>query len=52
MEGNKNEMSSDKVAELLVKLYADYQRSYKERLLKIDPNYAQAVAIAIRMLTD
>lgn len=47
------EMNSDKVAELLIRLYADYER-YSDRLKypRINPKYAEAVAIAIRMLVD
>lgn len=49
----EKEISSDKVAELLVQLYADYER-YADRLKypRTNPRYAEAVAIAIRMLVD
>lgn len=49
----EKEMSSDKVAELLVQLYADY-KIYSSELNyhSENPNYAMAVAIAIRMLSD
>ena len=44
---------SDKIAELLVNLYADYEyRTRNTGYANINPNYAKAVAIAIRMLTD
>ena len=41
-------MSSDEVATLLVQLYADYQHYYGGD----NKEYAQAVGIAIRMLSD
>ena len=48
MEEKKNElMSSDEVAKLLVELYADYQEYYGR-----NDEYAKAVSIAIRMLSD
>lgn len=40
-------MSTDEIATLLVKLYADYKYYAGEY-----DDYAKAVAIAIRMLTD
>ena len=40
-------MTTDNIATLLVKLYADYSNDYGE-----NNDYAKAVAIAIRMLTD
>ena len=43
-----DDMTTDDVAGLLVKLYADY-RYYSG---SDDDNYAKAVGIAIRMLTD
>lgn len=43
-----SDMTTDDVAGLLVKLYADYQHYYGSE----NDNYARAVAIAIRMLTD
>lgn len=43
-----DDMSSDKVATLLVKLYADYQHYCGCE----NDDYAEAVAIAVRMLTD
>ena len=46
-EGANNNMSSDEVAMLLVKLYSDY-KSYSGE----NDDYARAVAVAIRMLTD
>ncbi len=45
---NFENMSTDDVATLLVKLYADY-RYYTG---SSDDNYARAVGIAIRMLSD
>ena len=49
----EKEMNSDKVAELLVQLYANYERkTLNSGYGRIDPRYAKAVAIAIRMLTD
>lgn len=49
----EKEMSSDKVAEILIRLYADYE-IYLDRLKypRKNPEYAEAVAIAIRMLVD
>lgn len=47
-EGADNNMTTDDVATLLVKLYADYQHYYDGE----NNDYAKAVAIAIRMLTD
>lgn len=47
-EGENNNMDTDKVATLLVQLYADYQNYYGGG----NDDYAKAVAIAIRMLTD
>ena len=41
-------MCTDVVACLLVKLYADYQHYYGSE----NDDYARAVAIAIRMLSD
>ena len=40
-------ISTDKVAALLVRLYADYKYRYGD-----NEDYAQAVAVAIRMLSD
>lgn len=49
MEENKNEfMTSDEVATLLVRLYADYQKHFGHN----NDKYAEAVGIAIRMLSD
>ena len=45
---NFENMSTDDVAALLVKLYADYRYYCGSS----DDNYARAVGIAIRMLTD
>lgn len=45
---NFENMSTDDVAALLVKLYADYRYHCGGS----DDNYARAVGIAIRMLTD
>jgi hypothetical protein len=42
-----NDMTTDDVAMLLVKLYSDY-KSYSGE----NDDYARAVAIAIRMLAD
>lgn len=47
-EKNNDYMSTDDVAALLVKLYADYMHYYGNG----SDDYAKAVAIAIRMLTD
>lgn len=41
-------MTTDEIATLLVKLYADYQHYSGGG----DEDYAKAVGIAIRMLTD
>lgn len=41
------DMSMDEVATLLVELYADYQHYCSD-----NEDYAKAVAIAIRMLSD
>ena len=46
-EGANNNMTSDEVATLLIKLYSDY-RYYNAD----NDDYAKAVAIAVRMLTD
>lgn len=46
-ESDNDYMSTDDVATLLVRLYADYRFHYSE-----NDDYARAVAIAIRMLTD
>ena len=49
MEENKNEfMTSDEVAKLLVKLYADYNHYSGHD----NDKYAEAIGIAIRMLSD
>ena len=49
MEEKKNEfMTSDEVAKLLVELYADYQEYHDSG----NDEYAKAVGIAIRMLSD
>lgn len=45
---NDMDMSTDDVAALLVKLYADYRYHSGSS----DDDYARAVGIAIRMLTD
>lgn len=47
MKDFDNDISINEVATLLVKLYADYQHYNGE-----DDDYAKAIAIAIRMLTD
>lgn len=47
-EGENNNMDTDEVAALLVQLYADYQHYYGSG----NDDYAKAVGIAIRMLTD
>ena len=47
-ERTDDQMATDDVAMLLVKLYADYQHYYGSG----NDDYAKAVAIAIRMLTD
>jgi hypothetical protein len=46
-EKDDNYMSTDDVATLLVKLYADYRYYASE-----NEEYARAIAIAVRMLTD
>lgn len=43
-----NDIDNDDVATLLVKLYADYQHYYGSE----NDDYAKAVGIAIRMLSD
>ena len=45
-------LSTDEVAALLVKLYADYQCGTGNYDDAISEKYARAVGIAIRMLTD
>ena len=45
-------MSTDEVATLLVKLYADFQCGTGNYDDNISKKYARAVGIAIRMLTD
>lgn len=45
---NDNDMTAENAACLLVKLYADYQHYYGSE----NDDYARAVAIAIRMLSD
>ena len=47
-EGANSDMSTDEVAALPIKLYADYQHYYGSE----NDDYAKAVGIAIRMLTD
>ena len=42
------DMDADDVAALLIKLYADYQHYYGSE----NNDYAKAVGIAVRMLTD
>ena len=44
---NSDDMNTDDIALLLVKLYADYQCHYGE-----NDDYAKAVAVSVRMLTD
>jgi len=46
-ETSEEYMSTDKIAALLVDLYADYRSSCGS-----NEDYAKAVGIAIRMLTD
>ena len=46
-ESEDNYMSTDEVATLLVKLYADYRYFNTE-----NEDYAKAVALAVRMLID
>jgi hypothetical protein len=46
-EKDNNYLSTDDVAALLVRLYSDYRYFNTE-----NEDYAKAVAIAIRMLTD
>lgn len=48
----ENYMSSDEVASLLVKLYAEYRRYSDILELSYNSDYAKAVGIAIRMLSD
>ena len=45
-------MTTDEVASLLVMLYADYKCASGNYKDDISEKYAQAVGIAIRMLTD
>ena len=47
-EREDNYMNTDEVATMLVKLYADYQHYYGSE----NDDYARAIAIAIRMLSD
>ena len=49
----EKELSSDDVADLLVRLYAEYCM-YADNIYENDiyKDYSRAVAIAIRMLTD
>ena len=46
-ESENNYMSTDDIATMLVKLYADYKYYAGD-----NDDYAKAVGIAIRMLTD
>lgn len=45
-------MTTDEVATLLVKLYADFQCGTGNYNNETSEKYAKAVGIAIRMLTD
>jgi len=47
-EGADIDMSTDDVASLLVRLYGEYAVMHGSQ----DEEYAKAVAIAVRMLTD
>ena len=51
-ENDNDYMSTDEVAALLVKLYADFQCGTGSYNDDISEKYAKAVGIAIRMLTD
>lgn len=51
-EKDDDYMTTDDIAALLVKLYADYQCGTGNYDDAISEKYAKAVGIAIRMLTD
>lgn len=51
-ENNDDYMTTDEVATLLVKLYADFQCGTGNYDDDASEKYAKAVGIAIRMLTD
>lgn len=51
-EKDNDYMTTDEVATLLVKLYADYKCSSGNYTDETTEQYAKAVGIAIRMLTD
>lgn len=57
MEDNKimednNYMATDEVASLLVRLYADFQCGTGNYNDEVSKKYADAIGIAIRMLSD
>lgn len=52
MERTDDQMETDEVAALLVKLYADYKSATGNWDDDKSEKYARAVGIAIRMLTD
>jgi hypothetical protein len=45
-------LTTDEIAALLVKLYADYKCASENYTDETTEKYAKAVGIAIRMLTD
>lgn len=51
-EDTTDYMSTDEVATLLVKLYADYKCGTGNYDDETSEKYAKAIGIAIRMLTD
>ena len=51
-ENTDDYMTTDEVATLLVKLYADYKCATGNYTDENSEQYAKAVGIAIRMLTD
>lgn len=51
-ENTDDYMTTDEVATLLVKLYADYKCAIGNYTDENSEQYAKAVGIAIRMLTD
>lgn len=52
VEKSNEQMTTDEVATLLVMLYADYKCESGNYESDISKKYAEAVGIAIRMLTD
>ena len=51
-ETGDNDMTTDDIATLLVKLYAEYKANNGGYDNDVDNDYAKAVGIAIRMLAD